>query len=455
MRCIVFGVGNIYRQIKEELAGKVEIVALLDNSMERNQECCDGVKIYLPSELPSIDYDYIILASIYATEMRMQLLELGYPKNRIVHYDEFMERLSEKEMLRYGKADEVKQSKKCIIITSDLDYHGGAIVAMNTAVELMTRGYHVTLAAPKGKQLFVEELVKKEVAVIIYSNLKYAKYNEMEWLKEYDYIIVNTLPMILCAIEIAKIRKVALWLHEAMIEYQFMSYWKKEIGEGIENKNLKLYAVSKIAKENFCNHIREWEISSMPFGIMDFDTKATEANEKLTIASIGVIHPIKGQDILIQAINLLDAHKINVYLIGKVADSSYRSKLDEQIRKGTHIAFIPPQTQEQLKEIYKDIDIIIVASRQETMSIVAIEAMLQKKVCIVSSGTGIAEYISHGENGLVFQNENVEELCEAIKWCVEHRDALKQIGLNARKTYEDFFAMKAFGDRLENEILVQ
>lgn len=454
MRCIVFGVGNIYRQIKEELAGKVEIVALLDNSMERNQECCDGVKIYLPSELPSIDYDYIILASIYATEMRTQLLELGYPKNRIVHYDEFMARLFENKIVRYSKADDDIKSEKCLIITSDLDYHGGAIVAMNTAVELMARGYHVTLAAPKGNNLFIEALIKKEIAVIIYSSLKYAKHNEMEWLQEYDYLVVNTLPMILCAIEISKIRKVSLWLHEATIEYQFMSYWKKEISEGIENKNLKLYAVSKIAKDNFCNHIREWEINSMPFGIMDFDMNVTAVNEKLTIASIGAIHPIKGQDILIQAINRLDANMINTYLIGKDADSSYRRKLDEYIRNDMHITFIPPQTQEQLREMYKDIDIIIVASRQETMSIVAIEAMLQKKVCIVSSGTGIAEYISHGDNGFVFQNEDVEELCETIKWCVEHKESLKEIGVNARKTYEEFFSMKVFGDRLVNEMLV-
>jgi 3-methyladenine DNA glycosylase Tag len=39
-----------------------------------------------------------------------------------------------------------------------------------------------------------------------------------------------------------------------------------------------------------------------------------------------------------------------------------------------------------------------------------------------------------------------------MRWCVENRDKLDAIGQNARKTYEAYFSMEKFGERLEDVV---
>ena len=95
---------------------------------------------------------------------------------------------------------------------------------------------------------------------------------------------------------------------------------------------------------------------------------------------------------------------------------------------------------------------MVVASRAETVSMAAIEAMMMGKVCIVSDQTGIAEYIKSGKNGFIFQSENEDELRKIMLWCYQHQDKLEQIGKNARETYERKFSTEIFKNNLQ-EIL--
>lgn len=62
--------------------------------------------------------------------------------------------------------------------------------------------------------------------------------------------------------------------------------------------------------------------------------------------------------------------------------------------------------------------------------------------------TGTAAYIQDGENGLLFQSENAEELSEKIRWCVSHIDKLVQMGVRSRKVYERVFSMDVFEEKL-------
>ena len=64
--------------------------------------------------------------------------------------------------------------------------------------------------------------------------------------------------------------------------------------------------------------------------------------------------------------------------------------------------------------------------------------------CIVTDAAGTAEFITHGENGLVFKSEDAADLSEKISWFVRNSDKLKSIGKNARKIYDDYFRMDSF-----------
>ena len=114
-----------------------------------------------------------------------------------------------------------------------------------------------------------------------------------------------------------------------------------------------------------------------------------------------------------------------------------------------HVWMIGELQRKEMEKMYHNIDVVIVPSVYETMSLVATEAMMNEKVCIVSDTTGIAQYIVSGENGFVFQNGNEQNLAEKIAWCIDHRDQLKYIGKRGREIYENNFTLRKMGDQLE------
>ena len=86
------------------------------------------------------------------------------------------------------------------------------------------------------------------------------------------------------------------------------------------------------------------------------------------------------------------------------------------------------------------------------MPLVATEAMMLKKPCIISDAIGTMGYVRNKYNALVFQSENSEELACMISWCLENKEELKIIAENARKTYEAWFTLEKFSERVMDVI---
>ena len=89
----------------------------------------------------------------------------------------------------------------------------------------------------------------------------------------------------------------------------------------------------------------------------------------------------------------------------------------------------------ELIDIYKESDVIIIPSRFESFSNVALEAMSFGCLVIVSDNIGMSEHINHGVNGFIFQSGNFKSLYSIFKDILERdQSELKQISLNAYQT---------------------
>ena len=75
------------------------------------------------------------------------------------------------------------------------------------------------------------------------------------------------------------------------------------------------------------------------------------------------------------------------------------------------------------------------------------------KACITTKNTGIAEYMQDGENGFVVPVGNAEILRDRMEWLITHREEMERMGKAARKTYEQYFTMELFGERLEQALI--
>ncbi len=171
---------------------------------------------------------------------------------------------------------------------------------------------------------------------------------------------------------------------------------------------------------------------------------------KVLFTTIGYIEWRKGQDILIDAIEGIPdkiLEECEFLLIGQDCSCIAR-KLKERVTEMRGITIAGTVSREEIHRILDATDVLICPSREDPMPTVCAEAMMHRVPCMVSDAVGTAEYISNYVNGLVFKSEDADGLREQILWCVEFRDALKQMGNEAHKVYEDNFSIAAFEKNL-------
>lgn len=93
-------------------------------------------------------------------------------------------------------------------------------------------------------------------------------------------------------------------------------------------------------------------------------------------------------------------------------------------------------------------DVVICASREETMSAVIIEGMMLGKICITTDNTGIADYIVDGINGFIYNASDAQSLANKMMYIMENYNDLSSIKSNARETYEKYFSMTSFAGEI-------
>lgn len=73
----------------------------------------------------------------------------------------------------------------------------------------------------------------------------------------------------------------------------------------------------------------------------------------------------------------------------------------------------------------------------EGFPMVILEAFSQRLPVIASCLGSMAEIVEDGVTGLHFEAGNAEDLAEKVRWMNEHPEECRQMGINARKVYEE------------------
>jgi glycosyltransferase involved in cell wall biosynthesis len=99
-----------------------------------------------------------------------------------------------------------------------------------------------------------------------------------------------------------------------------------------------------------------------------------------------------------------------------------------------HIEFLPYQ--DSMQEFYSSIDCLVMPSLLETFGLVALEAMANKTVPIVSSCSGASEIINEVENGFIFDiYKNPEKnLADKMLYIIKNTEKLPNLSENAFNT---------------------
>ncbi len=459
MKILVFGTGEYYERFKKWIA-KEEVVALLDNSLAKQHTIVDGVEVLSPQEGITRDYDVVIIMSFYIKAMKKQLLDMGVADDKIFHFYDLRKLISlekyRQNIQYYGITERtLKDGAKTTIglLSTDLALGGTAIALFHMAKVLKRQGYSIIFASMMDGPLR-EHLEEQEIPVIIDPNLQLATMRETEWLAYFRLIFCNAINYYIFLSERDLRIPVIWWLHDSAFFYDGVD---KAVLRKIPQENLMTYSVGPVPEKAIHAMAPKMPVGQLLYGVEDVrnpDHIKEHSHEKVCFVTIGAIEERKGQDILLQALRLLKPAirgQAFFYLIGQNT-----SLLAEQIRKEAkeipEMILTGPVGRKEIDVMLRDADAMICPSREDPMPTVAAEAMSYGVPCIISNVTGTAEYITEEKNGLLFESEHAEMLAQKIRWCIENRHCLREMGKEARKIYEAKFSMGKFEKEI-NEIV--
>ncbi|MCI9396482.1 MAG: glycosyltransferase [Lachnospiraceae bacterium] len=455
MKALLFGTGDYYRKYREWFRPE-DILGLVDNDEGKSGTRIDGYRVYLPHEAVSLPYDCVVILSVHEEAMRRQLTELGVPEDKIYIYSELYKHpemtAADREICFWGSDKRfsgiLKEdfSDAVLLMSHNLDLNGAALALFYMAQILVKKGFFILFVSWSDGALR-QHLCEHNIPAIIDPNLQMKTQREAEWTHGFHRIICNTLNYYQFLSDRNMGDKVIWWLHDPLMFYKSLD---KELMHRIRKENLEVYAVSPIAEAAFRRYFPDFDVKQLKYGIPDVLLEK-QRHEKLKFIVIGNVQAYKGQDILIQALKVLDKKSrehICVEIVG-FRPSAYANAVKEaaeSIRDTIH--FIPPVDRGEIHRLLDEADVLVCPSIEDTMSIATNEGMQHCLPCIVSDTAGVAAYIEDGVNGFVVGHGDAGMLADRIRWCIEHRDRLEQMGKNARKIYEKHFSMEVFEENL-------
>jgi len=163
---------------------------------------------------------------------------------------------------------------------------------------------------------------------------------------------------------------------------------------------------------------------------------------KLLVGTVGRLEPVKGHDILIQAIlHVVQRFPQTILLVAGHDPWGYGRVLERlvaQLGIEKHVRFLGFQS--DIPSFLHAIDVFAFASRSEGFGQVVIEAMAAGKPVVVSRIAPLTEIVADGETGLYAEPENPESFAEKILWLLSHREEAQNMGKRGQETVRRRFS---------------
>lgn len=452
MKFIVFGTGIYYQNLKKYINIE-DIVCFADNAPDKQGSFMDGKQILAPKEVDFTQCDYVLVLIMRNTTVMEQLNSLGVEKSRIKSYYDLGEFLdidvevctnSGNTALSEWTADGSRQN--VLIVSHELTRNGVAVVLMHVAILLKKMGYHVLMTSLIGGGL-EEELADYGIDYIPNINICYRSKNFQIAVSKMEFVLLGTIGLSDVARSMQPVgAPIMWWMHESN-DKNFMDF---PLPDG---KNIHYFAGGQRVVDCFNRYYPNRKIEKLLYFLPPEPKYEKQESKELVVAVIGAINFRKAQDIFVKAIEMIPENRkknVRFDLIGTVVEPCI--DLDSVLQKEPRIFYLGEMKQEELKQYFCSIDLLVCPSRDDPMPVVVTQAMQHGVPCVVSDQVGQMEYIKNGENGYIFHSENSEELSRILEHCISCPEDLHVIGEKSRQIYEDYFSEKAMKDNLSDII---
>ncbi|MGX6971781.1 glycosyltransferase family 4 protein [Vagococcus lutrae] len=183
------------------------------------------------------------------------------------------------------------------------------------------------------------------------------------------------------------------------------------------------------------------------------DKTNKDTNKEFVIGYVSRIEHFKGWKIFIKLVKELENEKIKFKIVGSGSEIKQMWEyIDELEISHKLIEYLPAMDQEELSQLFNEIDCLIFPSFKESLGLIGIEALACGCTVIGSDINGINSYVKHGENGYLFEKGNIEELkkytLRYIKKAPEDRRKMIEKGIETSENYDMEMVTKELANRI-------
>lgn len=347
-----------------------------------------------------------------------------------------------------------KDSKSSILLFShEMSLTGAPRALLTLAIALKKNGCYPIIISPYKGDLMTEAQ-KQGITTIIEPLLELKLQQKdsqlLHFISKFGCVLFNTLDTTHFAnyLRQIKTRKMA-WIHEGATSFNNNPANNIRHNFAILDE---IYVVGNYAKSIASQFLGTGkEMHCLLYGCEDIkDVQKSKPHEKVRILLIGTVDKRKGMHLIQKALKLTKEsvlRQIELTIVGEPREKSLAESL-----KNSNIPclkYIGPKTHGEVISIFKNNDILLCPSLDDPMPIVCTEAMMLKKVIIVSDHTGTASFIKDGKNGFVIPADSPQAIADAIEIAINRQKDFSKIGEEARKVYEQNFTMSVFENNIK------
>ena len=151
---------------------------------------------------------------------------------------------------------------------------------------------------------------------------------------------------------------------------------------------------------------------------------------------VGQIIPRKGLKVLLEACSILKHQGYKDFTLLVVGDGEQRQELEDFAKSrglDPQVKWLGRVEYRCLGQYFQAADVFVFPTYEDIWGMVLTEAMAFGKPVLCSKGAGAAEMIINGENGFVFNTENIQQLTKYMRRFVENSTLSDAMGKKSKQ----------------------
>ncbi len=341
--------------------------------------------------------------------------------------------------------------KKVLLVSFEMTYSGAPIATLKMARVLRILGYQVDIWSLNDGP-FTTEFSNDGFFV---NSIRFPEDsgNDLDnQLSKYDFCICHTIFCAEIACYIQQRIKTVLYIHEAGNIKELIEACNIKLDDFLSIK--KYWCVSEYAKQKILENYKLNSLDILPNYVVENAPAENQSvyNKKLRLCMAGTVEYRKGLDVVVKALDLLPVEQqgfVELHVVGRIPEwtQSYASKYINHKCVQYHSEV---RDESVLYRLYASMDLFIVASRDESCSLVALEAAMLKKPLLVTENTG-ANYVVDNSK-MILKTGDAYELTERIQEFLNNPSLIDYEGKRNYHQYKKKASLSIYKKKLKHNI---